>query len=508
MKRNPLKLLSPLLSATTLLALIASPAHAVNWSNPDGGDWSDGNNWSGGNPPSPTQTAEFPWLNTSTDPLEVLINGNTSARLVNIGSGFDVILQLGSGAIFTTDSAWRVGFDSVGTGTGPSRLTILGSTTGTSTVNLTNGPANGQIFILSGSSLVLSGSNLSVSSPSTTTLYNGGSSLLISEGATFSQAGLRVGQITTGTGNSSNDHAIVESGGILEVSGPSHIGNNVGHHKNYIHVTGTDSQFISEGDITIGNNPGSNHGGNYLLVESGAKVTSSTNLNIRGYTVAEADHGSNRVTIGNGGTLTSNGMITVGHNTATTYADALLQLSEGGTLDGNTTIRINNGSRFEAAGSGLGNQVTTEVRSGGTVAVGLNDATTASQLTLASTMNFDSGGQLEFTLYADQTFDSLEIVSGGSITGIVSLILDTSESMLNIGSSYTLFTGNTTAITASFNLDNLDSQIWDISRFNEAGGWELVVVPEASTLVIFFSLPLILSRFLLVRIRNRYTLYR
>ncbi len=482
----------PLLAAATLVSS-SSLFAATAWINPAGGDWDVLANWSIRVPDGTTgnsHLAEFSAL--SEEALNVKLDGDLVSAGVSVGWGTDLTFEFKPDSKLTTGGFWRVGY-AVGTGSGPASLTLKGPATGSAEVNLTTAGGSNQFYINSGSTLNLTGPNLAVTALGPTILgttgANHNNTLNLSGGATFHSGGLRVGQTTGGNGNSYGNRVFVEAASVLTIeSNPVSLGSNAGHHSNAVTISGTGARMEVEGqDFLIGNNTGDNQGGNYAEISGGGTLETSGKIQIRGYTVGESDHGSNRMTVGNGGTLTSSSTITVGHDTATTFADAVLQLAQGGVINGNASVVVNNGSRFEAAGSGLAASVQTTIHDGGTFAIGAEGDTAPAILTLQSNVDFAQGSVLSLSLFADGTADGVVFTGTGSFTGNILLDLDLTGFAPEAGQSWTLFSGEIANIDATFDLSHLDPLIWNTSDFNGEGGWKLAVIPEPSTVGILLG---------------------
>lgn len=180
-----------------------------------------------------------------------------------------------------------------------------------------------------------------------------------------------------------------------------------------------------------------------------------------------------------------------------------------------TTISLRERSFFEAEGSGLTATVNMTARfdpgheGGGTLLIGLRDAprSVASTLTLGnSTVNMGDQTNIEMSLFSGSSSDQINFLSTGtmSLTGTVHLNFTATNSYTPVlNDSWTLFTGNTANIVGSgtfaLDLPTLGSGLsWDQSDFNQAGGWQLSVVPEPAT-VLMLGLG---AAFLIVRCRR------
>lgn len=527
------------------MAPLSAQVTGKSWlgDNGDGGNgsWSTPENWNPAGVPaylaSDNHIANFYLNNGELDAstAKVTLAGTPGARGIFVGVGKTVTMELAAG------TALSLGTKSISVGTNldtgvplaPASLTMKGSAGGNSTVSL-----GGLLEFRNASTLTFSGPNLAVTSTLTNngqsrmigvdnrlnveagasvelyslwagngaaTTTNGHGNAVVVKGAQSKlvisggngNIGLRIGSISgTSTIAAAYGNSLsVESGGTVEVTTGTggtnqnnlSIGNGAWARSNSVIVTGADSTLaLKDGSaIHIGNTSQDNRGDNHLEVRDGAKVVTSGQTTIYDYTNT-LGVGANRLTIANGGTFRSS---------STIENRSLLQLAAGGVLEGADAlsnpqalgVSVTSTGRFEAAGTGLGSTVTTNVAANGTFAIGLTDGvtgnTTASLLTLRSTVAFTTGSLLEISIFNASTSDQIDFApAGGILTGNVKLDLVfengyTPES----GGSWTLFTGETGDITATFDLSQLDPLLWDTDQFNQQGGWKLVAIPESSS---------------------------
>lgn len=162
-----------------------------------------------------------------------------------------------------------------------------------------------------------------------------------------------------------------------------------------------------------------------------------------------------------------------------------------GTTDNKTA------ARFEAAGSGLDSSAVMTFYGQTTLAIGVSadpmitSGSEASQFTLDNTVNFSPGTFLEFELFGsgEDEVDKLIVGAGGkiNITGSSTrIVLKLNGYELQGGESWQLIDSSAAAsgwLTGSFNVSGLDTNVWDLSNFNEAGGWVISaqMIPEPST---------------------------
>ncbi len=180
----------------------------------------------------------------------------------------------------------------------------------------------------------------------------------------------------------------------------------------------------------------------------------------------------------------------------------LLQLGHGAVLKTSATAtatslktEILSGGRFELEGSGLGADTVTNVAINGTLAVGLSNPVTgvrtaAGSLTLNSQVKLQEGSFLELGIFGPGANGADKITLGetGWIEnfGKGALLVLTLQGGFTpeAGQSYTLFDIdplNAQGIVGNFDLSGIDTTIWDLSNFNEAGGWAVTSIPEPGT---------------------------
>jgi len=455
------------------------------------GDWDDTASWVGGTVPGDSgnvaDNADFNYNGTYPAVTVNLNIPDATATLLRVGLGQSVEFNIGTGGGLTLGSISRVGDTAVAYGSGPGILTVNGPATGSGTLNFR------ELFVQNGSSAIFSGSNLKVAATSNITLGNIGNDniLTVTGGAELAAAGIGFGHASNGLGTKGNQVKVEADSTLKLTSGGATIGSAANHRSNSLTVSGLNAVLeVQAGALNIGNGTATNFGGNAVEISLGGLVRTGSATQINGYAFNGGDHdGANRLVIAAGGSFTSSSTIT---------NHGLLQLAEGGVLEGKTiagdatalTVAVEDGARFEAAGSGLGSTVTTHVASGGRFAVGLEGATTASQLTLDSGLQFSAGSALELSLFEDGSMDAIHFLNNASLTGEVNLVLDQSAP---VAGSWVVFTGDTSRINALFHLDALNPAIWDTSRFNEDGGWQLAVIPEPSLVALLTAAGLCLA---------------
>jgi hypothetical protein len=232
--------------------------------------------------------------------------------------------------------------------------------------------------------------------------------------------------------------------------------------------------------------------GNVLIVNGGATVTNTLDY----YLDATPNTTTNtraRITIQQGAL------------SGTSIDDnGLVQMASGGSISlsqSSSNLFVRSGSRFEGEGTGLNGNVSLRVNGGGTLAAGLTDLntnsrTSAATLTINSSL-FDPASTVQFGIFGPSSGDQINISSGSTIstygTGI-KLMLTTYNYNPVAGDTYTLFTGNTAGITDIFDTSGVDTNLWNLSAFNEAGGWKVSVVPEPASLSLLGLGGLLLAR--------------
>lgn len=499
------------------------------------GSWGTGAQWSTGAAPNNiTETnqnrLEFYVNGTYTAPSATVSLFSTARRAnrIHVGLGKTVTFTLGSSLEIAPDSISIFGSSALGTGSGDS-LTTFQATTANANI------AMGQFYVGVGGPTILntlvfdggvnpdhrlvvtdnSGSSSRVGST------GGNNELRVINGARLQRHGVEVGagsgwrdnrilvqgaqseldiiaRMGVGTNAydgggsaqtiydsaSSNNYVTIEQGGRANVTTLA-VGSAAYARSNYVEVEGAGSELIlSEGRLTLG--ASSSLGGNALRISNGGSVGifSSLTTEIYDYVNNEGfNDGRNRIEIGAGGTLATNQEI---------LNRGLIQLAENARLyganeDGSealATVTVAAGGRFEIEGNGLDTSVFTQVQSDGVFAVGLSQNAVGRHVELSSVVEFVDG-KLELSWLDAMTFDQVELLEDAALMG--NIVLDVFTMDVAIGEEWTLFTGRTDLISAVFDLSGVDPS-WDVSRFNEAGGWTLVAVPETGQAIVLVSL--------------------
>ncbi|HWL52805.1 MAG TPA: PEP-CTERM sorting domain-containing protein [Chthoniobacteraceae bacterium] len=529
---------------TALLAgLLLSTASAAtrDWvgGNSEEGEslaWDVSTHWSNNTIPStPDDAARF--LNGTT--VSVLVPVGSSATILSTQSNTTVTFDLSAPTLPDTPTLTLSSFLDVGVTTTPasdtpSLVTVKGSGgvlhANALRVGVTSGRGGNQLTFtdgvvvtstLSNTSSVIGrdsfdnllqieqGAKVTVGNLSVGSLTGVGNNRLVITGANSeftvgaigSLRGLRVGvkEGTSYADAAQDNYVHVSDGGKLVVttlitgsSNNVNIGGQTRAHDNYILVEGANSIFeLGKGESTgsttvqIGDDDGLDHGGNYLEIRDGGLLRSGTGhtgaITIYGHDSSDpAAQASNRLTVGDDGTVSVGGAINV--------TGGLLQLSSQGSLT-SASVTVGAGGRFEAAGddfrtTGSG----TTIQNLGTLAVQEETLSLRTGVTLAN------GATLELHLLDGETAAGLELLSGGSLsigsTTRLRLVADDAAA-LQSGASWQLFTGtNLDQITGSFNLDlaelpTLDGGLsWDFSAFDENGGWRVTVIPEPGSVAL------------------------
>jgi len=487
------------------------------------GNWNTAAEWSAGIPSANTARFQVDGTYTSATAVVGVTSSPTTANGVEVGKGKTVTLNLSDTvALNAAGGNSRIGAI-IGTGTGAANLTVSGPASGSASMDFS------RFDVVVGSSLTFTGSHLSVTSSGdssvgrATDATGNGNSMSILDGATFtsvSSGALAIGRdgsssnntvLVSGTGstlsargiavgtagaNSGNSLKVQNGGKVTTTLAAAAGGTGTGANSNYYEATGAGSEIIFGNNFSLGDSAGTaNTGGNYLRVASNAIVRTSSAMTVYSYNDSGANSGSNYIKVDAGGTLTSQSSITVNNK-------ALLQLAATGAIEGRTTagvpspatISIQNGGRFEAAGSGLGasTTVTTTVASGGKFAVGLTGGT-ASTLTLVNTnskVTLQTGSILEMGVFGAASNDQIAFSAANILTVQTGITFKlTLEGYTPVsGDSWNFITGSgfatgsdTNLASATFDLPTLSGGLsWDTSNFNSGGAWEIAVVPEPS----------------------------
>ena len=526
--------------AASALLVLPSLLHAQStWVGTEGdggnGAWNVADHWSNSLPDT-NNAAQFYLDAVLTAPSAVidLPSGTVTPRALTVGAGKSVTLNLGTGVRLEAKQAISAIGTNLGTGSGAANLTIAGPETGTATVQLAsfyvghNGGNGNTLTFTGGVTVTDAGTSFSMVGHGGGTGDSSHYNLLrVEEGASLTRFALYLARGTnsvfgnrvevdnatlainggsaaaTSTGflignaaNSSQNALAITNGGVVTVTtgvGGSttnrlELGAQSGARSNTISVEGTGSllQLLQGTTLTVGHS--NSYGGNSVTVANGGTINATGAVTIAGYALNGGNNdGYNRLVIANGGTFTTETTIT---------NHGLVQLASGGVLNGTGSLGIENGARFEVAGSGLAIQAT--VKAGGVLAVGLNPLE-ESQWILSTSVVMQSGAILELNLFDDGKADRIVFDSGGILdltAGGVTLKLLADDTVLTDGATWSLFTGN--GFSGSFDIITLpeltDGLVWDLSNFNEAGSWQVAVIPEpGSSLLICAGLGAVMA---------------
>lgn len=258
-------------------------------------------------------------------------------------------------------------------------------------------------------------------------------------------------------------------------------------------TTVRDQLTISGGNLTVN------------LVTNYTAVYNTSTLLITNDATVNATGGGGEIYTGTGKTGNSydnrfqiiNGTVTANY----IGNSGLTQLATTGTLaasNGTMSLSTLNGGRFEAEGSGLAASANLHIYHSSTLAVGLSDVDTgdrsaAATLNLASAVTLEEDSLIEMRLFGSGSGEADQIVlgAGSSLANVgtgakLQLIVD--GYTLQLGDSWTVFSGTTGNITGTFNTSLIDTNIWNISDLNEAGGWKVVsLVPEPGVASLFLA---------------------
>ena len=520
--------LQVLIGLGALWMLSGSLQAATIWNGSGGtggdGNWSTGADWSAG-VPTTLEDARFQVDGTlTTAAAEIDLTGPQEVKVLTVGEGKSVTLNMADGASLAASGNSNVGNLSLGTGTGPANLTIEGPGTGSATYS------HIRIDVFNNSSMVVAGNVTGTgtgdSSIGRGAAAQGSSSLSVLDGANISFATLAVGRgssdnfllasgagssfttssgLSVGTSSGSanvGNSARAENGGQIIVTALGALGQGVGDHSNYFEVTGSNSVLTID-TLRVGDQTASprNIGGNYLRIASGGTAKMDGDIDINSYDDSSTNFGSNYVLVDAGGTLT--------HSRTDVRNKGLLQLASGGAIEGrdlagtplNSVITVDSGGRFEAAGAGLGADTTvrTTVESGAAFSVGLGDAVAASTLTLSNSdswLRLESGSTFEIGLFGVNLNDTLQLDAADAFVVLSGVTVKlTLQGYVPVdGNSWSIVSGLSSGFSsgsdanfaaATFDLPALSGGLsWDTTNFSSVGGWEVSVVPEPSTFLL------------------------
>ncbi len=503
------------------------------------GEWIGNTTWTNNEPTSSVEARFQKDATYTSGSATISVSGAAQAKNLRIARGESVTLNLADTASLSGTSAINLIGAALGTGTGAASLTIAGPASGSATAAMGVFYVGGETIGVNGNSLTFTG-NITVSDPGAVSSlvgrFGNNNTLNILNGANVTRYSLDVGYANSGApqAGEAQGNGVVVSGtnsaltisNIFTVGGKSAtytpvddsdrynkaaqgnfikvlaggtttivanatngIGGGIAAHSNFVEVSDANSTLVLGGALRIGDSGLTNLGGNYLKVSSGGTVKANSTINIYQYAANSGyNDGANKLIIGPGGTFTAISTIT---------NNGVVQLAATGTLNGTGILNVTSGARFEAAGSGLGTTIATNINSGGTLAVGLSGAISSSALTLSSganKMNLQAGSILEMGIFGASSNDQLNIATGGVLTVASGINFKlTLEGYTPVGGeTWTIFTGLTAAGLASTNATNMAGATfvlpslapglsWNTSNFNTAGNWQIAVaVPEPS----------------------------
>lgn len=177
----------------------------------------------------------------------------------------------------------------------------------------------------------------------------------------------------------------------------------------------------------------------------------------------------------------------------------LLEVESGGSLTGNSTITVQSGGVLRAGGSGVSVSGLTTISGGGALEIGSSNVS-GDSFTLNGDLVMATGSELRINLFGALDYDSIHLAEAATLllSGSVKLEL-LYDGAPEAGAVYSLFTGETSGISGSFDVSHYDPAVWNFSGFNEAGGWRVAVIPEPSSVVLTFGV----GALLIGRIRRK-----
>ncbi len=477
-----------------LLAL-TTPLQAQRLWEAGDGDWSTAGNWNSSAPTSITGTAnQARFLLSAESPnasVKVTIKENEAAfaNLIDVGLGKTVTLEMEAGSSLTAGSLWGIGAAG-GTGTGTGHLTIEGPESGIATVDAGYFYVGRTASSTGGNTMTLTGAGLRVTdrgtSVTTVGRFTNGDSLSILAGAKVERYAFSLSHSNADGGRSGNTALISGTGSELAITGDIlQIGVVSGSRSNGMTVESGGTLDVRSGKQTTIGHSGS-YGGNYLKIGSGGTVKTNAALGVSAFAANGGDNdGQNYLLIDNGGTLISSASVSV---------SGLMQVKSGGQVLAQTgagdpaalAVTVNAGGRLEAEGDGMDNGVSLSISTEGVLAIGEQDKSAAGALELSGALSMASGSVLEMSFFHEGADGADQIIFdfGSTFT-----IADGAELHLRFADDYTpiagdvwtLFAGETSGISGNLTLVGLDLEQWDVSGFNELGGWQVVAIPEGST---------------------------
>lgn len=365
------------------LALTAS-AFAQTWTGTTSSDWSTGANWSTGSVPTGSviinsNGTNAPVVGTANASVSNLTLGSTTNSTVLLGIQNGFRLSSGNTYVGNTSSA-NITLNVTGTNSTLAASSLYASYSGTGALNVTSGAK-----VTSSSGYI----GFSANSNGTVTIDGTGSQWTDSGKLDIGGSSYFLDTTATGTGT----FTISNGGKVTNTTGT--LGYQSGA-LGTVNVTGTGSQWLSSGLLTIGSN-----GRGVLNISNGGTVTST---GARIWSLGSNATQSSASLTGTGSSWTNTGTLTIlGYGggagatftlgTGASFSSSGLITLGGGSASGAATITQTGGTLTASGGLTFGTGTTTYHLQGGTLQIG---GTNGIQAT--GTYTFDlSGGTIQVT---------------------------------------------------------------------------------------------------------------
>lgn len=377
--------------AAAMMATLALPAHAVDWTGAASNDWFDAGNWA--NPSTVPTTADDVRVDSDANPA-VIAGPDAFARFIVVGDSATGSLTMINGGTLTSDFS-SIGDKAGSTGT----VTLIGAGSSWQNVGALDigGAGAGQVELQGGASL-FSGEDITLG------VLEGSVGAMTIDGSVVStDRSVIVGSGGQGT-------LVIRNGGQLDVNFDVFVGS-LGSGVGEVTVQGAGSEMSSD-FLVIG--LGTVSGARVNIVE-GAAVESRISF------IGAFEGGLSELIVdGAGSTWSNTGVITVGR-----FGDGSLKVQNGGTV-------VNSGAPILGGTWRIGD----EEGSSGTVTVQGPGSSLSDQ---QGEMRIGSRGNGTLTVGDGGTVSAVAVLLGDSATGVGSLDVNGTGSRFD---SATLAVGN------------------------------------------------------------------
>lgn len=363
------KLLGTVCTAlTTLLFLPFQAGAQTSWNQPGGGNWQTPGNWTNG---IPVSGGAVTFTNNAEGIIDFTGNGTTANLTFGNTNAGQLVLDLNGHRL--TSTAIRVG----------------NTTTSPNNVTFQDGNVTFQSFVMEGvgNQVVMSGVDfLSTATTRYLRIDGGDNTLTIQDGATVTVTNNNESRVG-GSGSTGNNQLIVsgvgsqlsflngnrfsvgrseDGGNLLRIENGGHLlstldATNVGYssHNNRLEIDGEGSTAQISA-LWIGGDGGSATSGdmgNIVRITNSGLLTTTGVLEVGGN---PASAGGNRLEVSSGGLLQANSEVRLGRQQNDVVPNNVIQLTDGGRMIVNTTMRVYKGTLEIDGGSLRANTFTVD----------------------------------------------------------------------------------------------------------------------------------------------------